>query len=165
MRALAAAHPAPATVLRRLDELESRDGLALIATVTYAVLDPATGCVCLARAGHPPTVLTRPGRRPELLQPDGAAIGLSAGPFTEQTVQLGPDGRLIMYTDGLGERRDLTPDEQLEHLLAAVTGLAHLPPAELPNALMNHLRLQCGDVAGFVPVPTRTCLRAPSLSR
>lgn len=150
MRALAATDPSPATVLRRLDDLESREGLAMIATVTYAVLDPATGQVHLARAGHTPTLLVHPGRTTRVLEPDGSAIGLAAGPFAEQSLRLVPGDVLVMYTDGLIERRTLTPDEQLDRLIEALALVGPEDTEHLPDALMNHFRPLDDDVAVLV---------------
>ncbi len=80
----------------------------------------------------------------------GPAIGLAAGPFAEQSLRLVPGDVLVMYTDGLIERRTLTPDEQLDRLIEALALVGPEDTEHLPDALMNHFRPLDDDVAVLV---------------
>jgi serine/threonine-protein kinase RsbW len=89
-------------------------------TVAYAHLDVATGGLRYACAGHPPPILLAPGVAPRLLW-DGRSVPLDSvaigGPRGEGEAQLAPGGTLLLYTDGLVERRSQPLDVGLEHLL------------------------------------------------
>ena len=74
------------------------------------MLDPAAGTFRYACAGHPPPLVLRPGGGTELLE-DGRSPLLCAlppalsGPRPEGTYLLEPGDRLLLYSDGLVERR------------------------------------------------------------
>ena len=84
------------------------------------------GWLRLVNCGHPPPLLVQPtGRR--LLEPRQPAppLGLDPNPVVEQ-VRLGPEDRLLLYTDGLVEaraadRRQFELDERVEACLTAAT--------------------------------------------
>ena len=72
MRTAISFDPSPTAVLRALDtgvlELEDDE----IVTLTYAVLDLETGLLGVARAGHPPALIARPGADTEILEDGGS---------------------------------------------------------------------------------------------
>ena len=89
---------------------ETRAGLFV--TVFYAILDPATGTMIYANAGHPPPHILDPGpgRAPSLepgagsrtLARTGMALGvLETERWEQRTVTLGPQEVLLLYTDGV----------------------------------------------------------------
>ncbi|MCZ7415372.1 MULTISPECIES: SpoIIE family protein phosphatase [unclassified Streptomyces] len=115
----------PADLLRHLDKITA--GIDnYIATCAYALYDPHLGVVCLANAGHLPPVLVRQGKAPELLDvPTGAPLGVGGVggvSFHSTTVPLSPGDRLVLYTDGLVERRDEDIDVGLGRLLGLLDG-------------------------------------------
>jgi serine phosphatase RsbU (regulator of sigma subunit) len=90
------------------------------ASVVAGYFDPASRMLTWAQAGHPPPVLIRgPWARP-LPQPDGILLGAGCRGYAAATVQLEPGDLLLLYSDGLVERRDRAIDEGLEILLQAV---------------------------------------------
>jgi serine phosphatase RsbU (regulator of sigma subunit) len=90
------------------------------ASVVAGYFDPASRMLTWAQAGHPPPVLIRgPWARP-LPQPDGILLGAGRRGYSAATVQLEPGDLLLLYSDGLVERRDRAIDEGLELLLEAV---------------------------------------------
>jgi serine phosphatase RsbU (regulator of sigma subunit) len=90
------------------------------ASVVAGYFDPASRLLTWAQAGHPPPVLIRgPWARP-LPQPDGILLGAGSRGYAAATVQLEPGDLLLLYSDGLVERRDRAFDEGLEILLEAV---------------------------------------------
>ncbi|MEU6236468.1 SpoIIE family protein phosphatase [Kitasatospora sp. NPDC047058] len=113
----------PADILRHLDELTC-DLEETIATCVCAVHDPGTGGCRIALAGHLPPVLDRPGRRPVLLDlPPGAPLGTGGlVPLTTTLLPLPAGDRLVLYTDGLVERRDQPLDRRLDALLDVLSG-------------------------------------------
>jgi serine phosphatase RsbU (regulator of sigma subunit)/anti-anti-sigma regulatory factor len=95
---------APAVVLHAANQAMA-DALAapgLFLTAVYALIDLDTGSVKVASAGHPPAVLERANHEIHVIRRTGPALGLSADArYREEMIQLGPDDRLLMYTDGL----------------------------------------------------------------
>lgn len=78
-----------------------------IATLVVAVVDPRTGAVEYVTAGHPPPFFLVPGEGVvwgDLL--GGPPLGLGAPRFGGGTTTIGPGGALVLYSDGLFERRD-----------------------------------------------------------
>jgi serine phosphatase RsbU (regulator of sigma subunit) len=90
------------------------------ASVVAGYFDPASRMLTWAQAGHPPPVLIRGPRARPLPQPDGILLGAGRRGYSAATVQLEPDDLLLLYSDGLVERRDRAIDEGLEILLEAV---------------------------------------------
>ncbi|WP_433299820.1 SpoIIE family protein phosphatase [Actinoplanes sp. CA-030573] len=88
------------------------------ATVCLLTLDPATGAVRMAGAGHlPPLLHTADGVT--FLQPGGALLGINARRPADLEFVLPPGGTLVLYTDGLVERRDADIDVGLAALQRA----------------------------------------------
>jgi serine phosphatase RsbU (regulator of sigma subunit)/anti-sigma regulatory factor (Ser/Thr protein kinase) len=141
LRALALTDPAPHTVLAGLDRLvgslgaESRNE-EIFVTVVYGVLDPADGTITLASAGHPPPVVRRAGpdggpATAELVDvPPGAPLGLG-GRWRTGTVRLQPGDSILMFSDGVVERRDRPLTAGLDALVAAAAAATSGDPRNL----------------------------------
>lgn len=88
------------------------------ATLCLLTLDPATGAVRLASAGHlPPLLHTADGV--SFLQPSGPLLGINAPRPDDLEFVLPAGGTLVLYTDGLVERRDADIDVGLAALADA----------------------------------------------
>src|SRR5207245_11233838 len=72
-------------------------------TMFYAVLDPARRTLTFASAGHPWPLLCHGTNMRPLHTDAGMPLGLLPGEFTEHTVKLCRDFRLLFYTDGISE--------------------------------------------------------------
>ncbi|MFF9086270.1 SpoIIE family protein phosphatase [Streptomyces sp. NPDC014991] len=130
VRTLADIDLAPDELLTHLDDLVLRlseeSGLEgspgeVGATCLYAVYDPVSRRCTMARAGHPPPVLLRPGGRPAVLDlPAGPPLGLGGLPFESAEVELPEDTVLALYTDGLVQSRERDLDASRELLLEAL---------------------------------------------
>src|ERR1700761_2115482 len=123
LRAYALETRDPAEVLRRLDRKIQHFESNVMATVSYAVADPATGQLRIASAGHFPPVVAAPGRQPHLAD---IAVGVPIGvaddaPRLGTTIQLAPGTVLCLFTDGLVERRHVLIDDRFAQLCRAVT--------------------------------------------
>ena len=112
LRAYALDAPDPGDVLRRTARAQARLLPDALATVVYAVLDPASGELAYANAGHPPPVqAAAPGPASFLDDASGVMIGAPIEPdFTVGHQTLAPGTSLMFYTDGLIEdrRRDIS---------------------------------------------------------
>ncbi|SDO06609.1 SpoIIE family protein phosphatase [Geodermatophilus sp. DSM 45219] len=128
----------PAEALELLDLFAGRLPGALASTAACLVLDGTAGTVTWARAGHPPAVLVTPDGA-ELL--DGAGSGTVLGvpgrrPYTEGTAAITPGATLLLYTDGLVERRGEVIDDGLARVCAAAARHAATDPAGLTASLL-----------------------------
>lgn len=90
------------------------------ATLCLLTLEPATGAIRLASAGHLPPLL-RTAEGVEFLQPHGPLLGINAARPDDLEFTLPPGGTLVLYTDGLVERRDADIDVGLSALADAAT--------------------------------------------
>jgi PAS domain-containing protein len=111
LRAYAAQNLPPGDVLMHLDRHTADLDGGYLATVMYAVHDPADGVLSYARAGHLPALLRQPDGEVRLL--DGAGgppLGTGEWTWQEATVAMPDDSYLVMFTDGLIERRDADID-------------------------------------------------------
>jgi putative methionine-R-sulfoxide reductase with GAF domain len=138
LRAYALETTDPAEVLGRLDRKMQHFEPGALATVLYAVLDPALDRAYLSSAGHLAPVMAVPG---EAGVEAGLAPGLMIGvdPRAERqvtTVKIAPGAVLCLYTDGLVERREYPLDEGLARLRAAVTAA---PPEQVCASVMGAL--------------------------
>jgi PAS domain S-box-containing protein len=119
-RAYGLVESSPAEVVARMNRLVMSGVEQVMATVLYLVLDRETGEVAFSAAGHPPPLVIAPDG-PRFLEggrsvPIGAA---DAAVFREATAILPPGSALLLYTDGLVERRDVPLHERLDQLAAA----------------------------------------------
>jgi serine phosphatase RsbU (regulator of sigma subunit) len=122
LRSYALEFPDPADVLRMLDRKMQYFEGEVMATVSYAVLDPASGQLRISSAGHFPPVIAVPGRRGALAEiAVDAPIGVADAPRRQvTTLDLASGAVLCFFTDGLVERRDEPVDDGIARLCAAV---------------------------------------------
>ncbi|MEA2124736.1 MAG: hypothetical protein QOI80_1518, partial [Solirubrobacteraceae bacterium] len=141
LRAYALDGRAPASVLERLHEvlraLERRE----MATLAYMVLDPTSLSYTLASAGHPPPLVLTEGGEVDLIE-DGRGPPLGAVPdviYEETSGVLPPASTLLLYTDGLVERRDMWIDQGIEKLTIEAAAARGADPEALLDQLLRAL--------------------------
>lgn len=96
----------PAAVLERVDQMVAGVRIPRYASLVLAMLvrgDPWT--LTYSRAGHLPPLVIRAGEVIRLTGGAGGLIGLTAGARSAATLELQPGDVLVLYTDGLIERR------------------------------------------------------------
>ena len=112
-------HARPAAALGRVDRLFDKLGLAY-ATCLFGVLDLGASTFRWSNAGHPPPLLLRAGTATFLTEGGGVLLGVTAGAGMEEaTTELREGDLLVLYTDGLVERRDESLQCGLDRLAAA----------------------------------------------
>jgi serine phosphatase RsbU (regulator of sigma subunit) len=140
---------APAEVLRRTDRVMEtlRTGSAATAVVARVEQEPGERERGITRirwsnAGHPP---------PMVLRPDGTVLPLATAtadrllgvtpdaPRREWVVPLERDAVVLLYTDGLVERRDQNLDDGLARLERTLAGLAGRPLDDLCDELLDRM--------------------------
>ncbi len=133
-RAVAGFEVGPAKVIERLDGFIENLPAARMATVVYAEIDLRARIAAYACAGHLPPALLTPGGDARFLW-DGRSAPLGfpseASARPEAQVAVAPGESLILYTDGLVERRGEPIDAGLDRLLAALSEGRGEPPARL----------------------------------
>ena len=136
LRAFSLDQMKPSSTIARLNRLAEETFETAFATVAYLVLDPAAGVCRIACAGHPPPLVAYPDGRVELLE-SGRGLPLGAGPdstYRQEVVALPHGAVLLLYTDGLVERRARSIDDGLDELRRVVQA----SPKD-PERLVEHV--------------------------
>jgi len=130
----------PSAVLGSLDELANELVDAWMTSVVYVVVDIAESRITLAVAGHPPPLLLQPDRPPMWLDACvGPPLGVELGPRGTSSVAYEGVARLVLYTDGLVERRDQSIDVGLARLRDVAYGLSDLEGDEFVERLVAEM--------------------------
>ncbi len=125
LRGLAATGAGPADLLRYLNYASCHLTEGIAGTVVCGRYDPQTRVLRWARAGHLPPILVRDGAAETLPLPGGVLLGLDPdAEYEEVTLQLRGGDTLLLFTDGLIERRAGSISDALRDLTDAA-----LPPA------------------------------------
>jgi serine/threonine-protein kinase RsbW len=138
LRGIALEMRGPAATLEALNRFATRTPGTELATVAYGEYDAMTGAFVYACAGHPPPVACIAGRAVALQ--DGRSPLLAAGydgPRAEATVMLPPGSTLVLYTDGLIERRDEPFHRGIDRLRDTIEASSTSEPAALAAALVD----------------------------
>ncbi|MCQ8188302.1 PP2C family protein-serine/threonine phosphatase [Streptomyces rugosispiralis] len=129
---------------------------ALATTAAKAVVDTRHQRITYTSAGHPPPVLARPDGTVDLLdQATNPPLGLVADhlPRPQATVSYAPGDTLVLYTDGLIERRGEDIDVGLRRLTGTLARHTSLGPDHLADTLLTRLGVADGgpdDIALIV---------------
>jgi anti-sigma regulatory factor (Ser/Thr protein kinase)/putative methionine-R-sulfoxide reductase with GAF domain len=163
LRGFALADPTPSAVLGSLDRYVQHSHPTAMATVAYAVLDPATGGLTCGSAGHPPPILAGP-RGARMLDGDVAPpVGVRAFPFYPDIEHhVDPEETVLLYTDGLIERRGESLEVGLDRLQAAAQGDA--TPEVLCDRVLHEL-IGATSAADDVALVALRRLAAPLILR
>ena len=166
-RALLLEASSPARTLGALDRFAAMIPGALCTTVFCAILDPVGHTLRYSSAGHPPGILAGSGGGYGLLD---RATGLPLAAVARQrrpeaTVAVPPDAVLVLYTDGLVERRGRLLDTGIAQAGEVVVAARAVPVDDLADRLMRALAPAEGftdDVAVLVyRQPGRTVSAPP----
>jgi GAF domain-containing protein len=145
VRAFIAVDPRPRSVLAQLDQLFGRYELEQLVTMVYVVADKSTETLTLLNAGHPaPLVVARDGAIEQLGPPGDLLLGAGEADRSTLTVPFRPSDTLLVFTDGLIERRTEDIDEGLRRLVR-----------HAPDLAADDLQATLDDVVAAVRDPTR----------
>jgi serine phosphatase RsbU (regulator of sigma subunit)/anti-sigma regulatory factor (Ser/Thr protein kinase) len=140
-RALLFDNPSPSAALARMDRFAARLPGAQCTTAVCAVLNPDTGELVYSSAGHPPPILVHADGTTQLLD-DGhtIALGIRQGrPRPEARVTLPRGATLLLYTDGLVERRRVALEQGISRAAELVRELGASPLEEMAKQIMSRL--------------------------
>jgi serine phosphatase RsbU (regulator of sigma subunit)/anti-sigma regulatory factor (Ser/Thr protein kinase) len=158
--ALARHADGPGQLLSRLDDFTSGADGAEFATACFATFDPASGRLRFASAGHPPMLL---------IQPDGEARWLTggrSGPLVrdvdparpDASTTLAPGSLLILYSDGLIERRGEPISCGIDRLERTARTLGDASVEQACDALIEAMGVASSREDDVIVV----CLRVPA---
>lgn len=143
-RALAGQTPSPAALLASIRDAWEILGFERIATAVVGLLEPNTGKLTVASAGHyPPLLLTGSGATFLPLVP-GPPLGMDATPPAEWTGELGLGDVLLGYTDGAVDERTAGSEESMADL-ARVAAAGDLTPAAVCDRVVTAIARERGD--------------------
>jgi serine phosphatase RsbU (regulator of sigma subunit)/anti-sigma regulatory factor (Ser/Thr protein kinase) len=146
-RALLFDNPSPAAALAGMDRFAARLPGAQCTTAVCAVLDPETGELVYSSAGHPPPILVHSDGTTEMLD-DGHTIALgvrSSWPRPEAHVTIPARATLLLYTDGLVERRR----SALHQGISRAAGLLQDGRTSTLEDLANHIMSGLAPSGGY----------------
>lgn len=136
VRAYAVHDPAPVAVMNGLHDLVRELPMAEMVTLLYVLYDPDNGTMRFTNAGHPPALLIDDGDTRYLDGGLAPPLGvLTRSDYTEASLHLRPGATLLLYTDGLVEKRTLSIQDGLDRLLTEASGAGR---SDL-EALCDHL--------------------------
>lgn len=160
----AAGTSSPGELLDTLDRYLNGPAGARFATAFLLTIDPETGAGCYSSAGHPPALTIRADGSTEWLDQAQSPplCSLDVPPRSEVEFSLKPGDTVVLYSDGLVERRGRAIDEGMSALATAAGSLAACHVDDLADhlvAMMTADRDAADDIvvltAGLNPVADR----------
>ncbi|MFN8027193.1 MAG: PP2C family protein-serine/threonine phosphatase [Acidimicrobiia bacterium] len=151
LRALAGLGGDASEVLGRLGMLVRTFSPGTMITALYGILDPTTGRFECAVAGQCPPVVRDPRGHARLLTlRPGPPLGFDVG-YVAEEARFEPGSSLVLYTDGLVERRGEHLDRGFERLLGATASGPDAPELLCEHLLATmHTGVHCDDTAVLV---------------
>lgn len=163
VRAYLLEHRDPAGALSRANEFVR--ALGGFATCACLVVDPATGRLRAATAGHLPPLVGAPGELGPWWVPPGPMLGAAASSrYAVADTVVPVDGRLVLYTDGVVERRGELVDVGVARLASVLDAQ---PPRvsdwdRIVRSTASHPRADDACLLVATRVPTRARQPAPA---
>jgi serine phosphatase RsbU (regulator of sigma subunit)/anti-sigma regulatory factor (Ser/Thr protein kinase) len=144
-RALLLERPSPRLALAGLDRFAARLPGAQGTTAVCAVLNSETGELVYSSAGHPPPIVMHADGTTRIVE-DGRTIPVGVRPDRsrpEARITLPPRAILLLYTDGLVERRRSSLDDGIANVCALLREGRDAELEDLSNRIMH--RMAPGD--------------------
>jgi serine phosphatase RsbU (regulator of sigma subunit)/anti-sigma regulatory factor (Ser/Thr protein kinase)/uncharacterized protein YigA (DUF484 family) len=138
-RALALSMTEPNAILTSLDRFAGGVDGAFFSTILTLLLDPSRGELRYASAGHPPALVIEPDGSTRFLE-GGRSVPLGLPfdlPRPQAQERLDPGSILVVYTDGLVERREEPLDQGLERLAEMASRLRAASLTEISDGLLE----------------------------
>ena len=121
--------------------IEEIAGSGMFVTLAAARIDAQRRTMVFAGAGHPPAMLARQGPGPLLLESRSMILGAlpdAVDATTNLEVQLQPDDRIVLYTDGITEvfnsRGEMLGIEGVQEIVRQTSSL---PPHEMKQGILD----------------------------
>lgn len=132
LRACAEAGLPPGALLGQVNRVLCDLDTDRFATCTYLVLDPKAGTLLGARAGHLHPLRIQRGVVSEVVLTGGPPLGVDpAAVFPTTTTAVAGDEALVLFTDGLVERRDADIDVCVRNMIDDIHRWGNLSEQEV----------------------------------
>ncbi|MFJ3583201.1 SpoIIE family protein phosphatase [Streptomyces sp. NPDC090127] len=155
-RGLACTGESPRRLMEWLNEVALRTSGYPTATAVCALYDPADRVLVWSSAGHLPMLLVRDGEARLVDMPPDILLGaVPSYAYQERRITLCRGDTLLLYTDGLIERRHDSLDDGLERLAAQAELLSDHPPDEQVEGLLDAAPGDTDDDTSIVAVRVR----------
>lgn len=143
IRSFAYEFPSPGTALSHassvLQSQESESGRFV--TAFLGIVEPQTGKLCYARAGHPPAAIRRASGSVEFLACGGVPVGVFGGQnYQTEVAHLSVGDRLVLYSDGIMEARRGTELFEVWGIEAALVAYGSGAVSEMVAGLLTAAR-------------------------
>ncbi|MCK9904551.1 SpoIIE family protein phosphatase [Frankia sp. Cpl3] len=159
-RAYAYEGHSPAAITTQLSANLAPDVDGPLATAVVALFASDTGRLTWSCAGHPPPLLLTGKDAAYLDDTHGPTLGVEpAFVYDQSDLRLAPGTRLLLYTDGLVERRDVSITDGLDTFAATVSTAAEDPHQNL-QGLANLCDSVLATVIGTADREDDLCLLA-----
>lgn len=133
VRAHAFSGAPPDEVMRMTDDMLQFFDPEQTATVVCIAIPPSSDELLICSAGHPPPILAMPGQPAEPLTTQAEPLlGIAADARSTTSIPFPPGALLLMYSDGLIERRD-------ESLAIGMNRLSELVTADHPEVVCSRV--------------------------
>ncbi|OBI38627.1 SpoIIE family protein phosphatase [Mycobacterium sp. E2238] len=152
-RALLINGAGPALLLEQLDSAASLIPNAYCTTVFLAILDTESGVLQYSNAGHMPAVLVGSEPRTPVMLTDAASVPLAVRrtePRPQTSRVLPPGSTLMLFTDGLVERKHESIDDGMARAAVVLANTTTLPLDSVADTVLSELAPAAGyddDVA------------------
>ena len=140
-RALLLTGVSPARLLEHLDSVAAFIPDAFCTTVFVAILDPRAETLSYSSAGHVPAVIAAPDSQPRFLT-DARSVPLAVHrdePRPQSAAALTCGSTLLLYTDGLVERRGEAIDEGIARVAEVMAQTMNVPVDAVADAMLEKL--------------------------
>lgn len=131
--------PDPERLLAALDRIAHDSARVDFATAVCVVIDPETSRATYASAGHPPPiVVARDGETRLLDQATSPPVGVDLSiDHQASACDFEQGSSLVVYTDGLVERRGRSIDAGIDDLRSLITSNARVGPDDLAQLIAD----------------------------
>ncbi len=151
VRALAGQAPEPSALIAALRSAWRLLGFERIATALVGLLDPSTGELAVASAGHyPPLLVTATGSAFLPIVP-GPPLGMEAPPVAEWRGRLEVGQVLLGFTDGAVDERTAGSESSMANLARVATG-GTVTPVDVCDRVVDALAPERGDDVALIAV-------------
>jgi sigma-B regulation protein RsbU (phosphoserine phosphatase) len=141
--------PTPADLVREMNvTLSPKTSPNKFVTLVVGVLDPGTGTIEFANAGHVPPLMISNGGVAQLTSTDMVVGLFGHAKYRNQTARLGPGDSMVLFTDGVTEAENEAEEQLgLEPVATLVETLHGAPAPSILAAIETHVHTFCGSAA------------------
>jgi PAS domain S-box-containing protein len=145
VRSLAFDGDDPGRVLGRVGQAAAAFGERLYATCLYAIVEPATGALVMASAGHPEPIICSGRSARSVTVTAGPPLGVTSDHEHQSTeAHLAPGDAFVAFTDGLVEDREHDIDARIDDVRAVLSTLDRAAPRDIASLVCRHMRPPAG---------------------